>query len=298
MEDGKDGGLEMLNCNVRIPETADMAAVSAERENGETPLSLHSNEEKCGPAMEKFRRIAKKELESLSPFGENGLQDMSRSLNHTEFAFASTPWEQKIITFMRVAEARRTQLLWLAQRVTNNREEAEDIVQEALFKGYKHLAQFRGESMMYTWLVAIVKNVGREWLRSQKGRVLQPLEHLGVGDDVPLLDLLEDSDEDPEQFCERWEMTDILLSEINELDSVCKHALRMCAIEDRSHLEAAQALGVSVSTIKSRLFHGKRILKRAVRQRIGVRDEPRRSLAPGAFVIPMRGGRKSVRTAS
>ena len=133
---------------------------------------------------------------------------------------------------------------------------------------------------MYNLLVAIVKNVGREWLRSQKGRVFQPLEHLGDGDEVPLLDLLQDSYEDPEQFCERWEMANILLSEIDELDSVCKHALKMCAIEERSHLEAANALGVSVSAIKSRLFHGKRMLKRAVRQRTGVRDEPRRSSEP------------------
>jgi RNA polymerase sigma-70 factor (ECF subfamily) len=280
MEDGKDGGLKMLNCSVRIPETADMAAVSAERENGETPLSVHSTQEICGPAMEQFCRIAKKEHESLPQFGENGLEHRTRSQNDAELAFASTTGEQKLITFMRVAEARRTQLLWLAQRVTNNREEAEVIVQEALLKGYRHLAQFRGESMMYTWLVAIVKNVGREWLRSQKGRVLQPLEHLGEGNDVPLLDLLQDSDEDPEQFCERWEMTNILLSEIDELDSVCKRALRMCAIEERSHLEAAQALGVSISAIKSRLFHGKQILKRAVRRRTGVRDEPRRSLQP------------------
>ena len=293
MEDGKDGGPEMLNYSVRIPETAGKAAVFAEREKEETPLSFHSNEEIGRLAMEEFCRIAKKEQELLSQLGENGLEHRSRSLNDAELAFASTTWEQKVITFMRVAEARRAQLLWLAQRVTNSREEAEDLVQEALLKGFKHLAQFRGDSMMYTWLVAIVKNVGREWLRSQKGRVLQPLEHLGVGDDVPLLDLLEDSDEDPEQFCERWEMTNILLSEINELDSVCKHALKMCAIEERSHLEAAQALGVSVSTIKSRLFHGKRILKRAVRQRIGARDEPRRSFGNERFLTPMQGGRKS-----
>lgn len=270
----------MLNYSVRIPETAGKAAVFAERGNGETPLSLHSNEEICGPAIGEFCRIAKKKHESPSQLGENRLEDRSRSLNDAESAFASTTWEQRLITFMRVAEARRTQLLWLAQRVTNNREEAEDIVQEALLKGYKHLAQFRGESMMYTWLVAIVKNVGREWLRSQKGRVLQPLEYIGEGNDVPLLDLLQDSYEDPEQFCERWEMTNILLSEIDELDSVCKHALKMCAIEERSHLEAAHALGVSVSAIKSRLFHGKRILNRAVRKRIGVQDEPRHSLEP------------------
>lgn len=94
MEDGKDGGLKMLNCSVRIPETADMAAVSAERENGETPLSVHSTQEICGPAMEQFCRIAKKEHESLPQFGENGLEHRTRSQNDAELAFASTTGEQ------------------------------------------------------------------------------------------------------------------------------------------------------------------------------------------------------------
>jgi RNA polymerase sigma-70 factor (ECF subfamily) len=78
--------------------------------------------------------------------------------------------------FTRVAEQRRAQLLWLAQRITHDRDEAEDIVQEALFRAFKNLPQFRGESQIGTWLCVIVKNTGREWLRNQKGRVYLSME--------------------------------------------------------------------------------------------------------------------------
>ena len=75
--------------------------------------------------------------------------------------------------------------------------------------------------MMCTWLAAIVQNVGLERLRSQRGRAYLPLEHLRDDDDAPSLDDLRDPHEDPEQSCERWEMSNILLSEIDVLDSVC-----------------------------------------------------------------------------
>lgn len=262
----------MLNSSARISETAEMASISTSREHGKTPVGIEGNEEINRPTVDKVCRVARKGHERHPKPEENRSEERSCNADGTEFGSGSTAWEHKLIAFVQVAEARREQLLWQAQRITNNREEAEDIVQEALLKGFRHLRQFRGESMMCTWLVAILKNVGREWLRSQKVRAFQPLEHLRDRDEVSLLDDLPDPCEDPEQFCERWEVSNILLSEIDELDSVCKHALKMCALEQRSHLEAANALGVSVAAIKSRLFHGKRMLKRAAHLRAGIRD--------------------------
>ncbi len=262
----------MLNSSARIPETAEMAVISASREYGKTPVGIESNEEINTQTVEKQCRVARKGHERHPEPEENQSGESSSNADGAEFGSGSTAWEHKLIAFVQVAESRREQLLWQAQRITNNREEAEDIVQEALLKGFRHLRQFRGESMMCTWLVAILKNVGREWLRTQKMRISQPLEHPRDRDEAPVLDDLPDPCEDPEQFCERWEINNILLSEIEELDSVCKHALKMCALEQRSHLEAANALGVSVAAVKSRLFHGKRMLKCPVHLRAGIRD--------------------------
>src|SRR5215471_9555101 len=95
--------------------------------------------------------------------------------------------EENLDTFIEAAERQRAQLLWLAQRMTPNREEAEDIVQEALMKAFRNLAQFRGDSQMSTWLRAIVQNTARDWLRNRKGRVSLPLEQTHPGDGATLL---------------------------------------------------------------------------------------------------------------
>ena len=264
MEDGKDGGLKMLNCSVRIPATAAMAVLPGVQENGDSSSGFRGKEKIRRPMVDQFCRTARKEHEGLSQPNEDQCQDRSRGVNEALLDSASTAWEQKLITFKGIAEERRELLLSRARRITNNRDDAEDIVQEALLKGFKYLPQFRGESMMYTWLVAIVQNVGHEWLRRQKRRTYIQLGHLRDSDDLPFLDELADPCEDPEHFCERLEMSKLLHSEIDKLKSVCKQALRICVIEERSHLEAANALRTKVSTIKARISRGKRILRRAI----------------------------------
>jgi len=156
--------------------------------------------------------------------------------------------------FMRVAEQRRAQLLWYAQRITNNREEAEDIVQEALLNGFRNLPQFRGESQMGTWLCVIVQNTAVEWLRKQRGQAYLSLEYVRNRDNEPQMLDFPDPSRNPEQFFEYTERARILLSEIDELNSVCKSAIQMCALEEFSHREAANTLGVNAFTMKPRIF--------------------------------------------
>jgi len=177
--------------------------------------------------------------------------------------------EGRLVAFRQLAEQRRAQLLWQAQRMTKNREEAEDIVQEALLKAFKNLPKFRGESQMGTWLGAIVQNAGREWLRRQKGRVYLSLEYVSNGDVGPRVYDCPDPGRNPEQHLERAEMDSILISEIDKLNSTCRCAIQLCALQEISHQEVANALGLTVVAIKSRVFHGKQMLKTAVRRRTG-----------------------------
>jgi RNA polymerase sigma-70 factor (ECF subfamily) len=179
----------------------------------------------------------------------------------------------KVAVFIHVAQHNRRQLLWVAKRMTRDQTEAEDIVQEALLKAFKNLPRFRGESKMVTWLGEIVKNTGREWLRGRRGRVMLSLENVRNSDNDPVLRDFPDPRRGPEQSCVQKELRDILLTEIDGLKAACKTTMKMCALDEISQFEAAIALGVSVASIKSRMFRGKRMLKRAVCRRIGGGDD-------------------------
>lgn len=177
----------------------------------------------------------------------------------------------RLDTFVKAAEQQRSQLLWLAQRATPYREEAEDIVQEALLKAFRNLAQFRGDAQMSTWLRAIVQNTARDWLRNRKGRVCLSLEQTNAPESngAPL-DFPHPA-ENPEEFCEREEMEWLLRTEIEKLNSVSRRAIQLCLIEELSHRAAANALNISVITVKSRVFSGKQRLKRVVRMQMAGR---------------------------
>ncbi len=205
--------------------------------------------------------------------GCNGLEEIFGPVSAADTESWQDAWDGKLAAFLQVVQQRRAQLLRLAQRFAISRDGAEDIVQEALLKAFKHLPQFRGESQMSTWLGVIVLNAGREWVRKRKGRVFLPLEYVRNEDDDPIVFDLPDPGRDPEQSCEHREMEKILLSEIDKLNSVSKRPIQMCALDGFSHLEAANALGVNVFTIKSRIFNGKRMLKRRVCLRAGARND-------------------------
>ncbi|HEY7615467.1 MAG TPA: sigma-70 family RNA polymerase sigma factor, partial [Terriglobales bacterium] len=56
----------------------------------------------------------------------------------------------------------------IAQHITQNREDAEDVVQDAFLKAYSNLGQFQGQSKFYTWLVRIAVNEALMKLRRRR----------------------------------------------------------------------------------------------------------------------------------
>ncbi len=247
----------MLNSNANL----EMGIEIAEPKSAGPGLFFQRDEETRIPTMEGFREMASI-ARVIAPSADESLTIIGKE---NEPGFVGM--DDKLGTLIEAAVQRRAQLLWLAERITNNREEAEDVVQEALLNAFKNLPQFRGESKMSTWLGAIVRNTGIEWMRRKRRRIYLPLEFVRDGEEVSLLDEFPDTQRNPEQLYERWEMGCILLSAIDELGSLCRHPIQICALEERSHMDAANALGVSVRTIKSRIHRGKRLLKRAIQLR-------------------------------
>src|SRR5512133_3252790 len=105
----------------------------------------------------------------------------------------------------------------LAQHVTQNREDAEDVLQETFLKAYEHLDQFQGNSKFYTWLVRIAVNQGLMKLRKRKTDKSVSLDDtIDTGEDTVVREIAA-WDEDPEERYTREELNGILESAVQSL---------------------------------------------------------------------------------
>src|SRR5258707_11590899 len=76
--------------------------------------------------------------------------------------------EGDVNTFEELVKRHDRRLFRIAYGVTHNREDAQDVVQEAFLKAYQHLDQFRGASQLSTWLIRITVNEALTQLRKRR----------------------------------------------------------------------------------------------------------------------------------
>jgi RNA polymerase sigma-70 factor, ECF subfamily len=145
----------------------------------------------------------------------------------------------------------------LAQHVTQNREDAEDVLQETFLKAYEHLDQFRGDSKFYTWIVRIAVNQALMKLRRRKtDKAVSLDETIDTGEDNIVREIAA-WDEDPEQKFSREELGGILDTAVQSLEPLYRSVFVLRDIEDLSTEETAEALDLSVPAVKSRLLRAR-----------------------------------------
>lgn len=151
-------------------------------------------------------------------------------------------------------------VLAVAQRITKNREDAEDVAQECFQKAYLHLGDFQEKSHFATWLTRIVMNEAFMLLRRRR-RVLEG-PPVSSDDDVnSVSEAFVDHRPNPEESYWRRERTELLTEAINRLGPRIRKTIFLRDIEERSVHETAQILGASISTVKSRISRGRRKLR-------------------------------------
>jgi RNA polymerase sigma-70 factor (ECF subfamily) len=144
----------------------------------------------------------------------------------------------------------------LAQNITQNREDAEDVMQEAFLKAYEHLSGFQGNSRFYTWLVRIAVNQALMKLRKRRPNQVSIDEEVNTGEDLIPREI-EDWGPSPEDRYKQTEMSDILSGSIADLDPPFRIVFQLRDIEELSTEETAEALGLSVPAVKSRLLRAR-----------------------------------------
>jgi len=145
----------------------------------------------------------------------------------------------------------------LAKHITQSDEDAEDVLQEAFLKAYEHLPDFQGQSKFYTWIVRIAVNEALMKLRKRKSDRTVPLdEPLDTGEDTVVREIAV-WDDDPEQRYSREELAGILDEAVQSLRPAFRTVFVLRDIEEMSTEETADALGISVPAVKSRLLRAR-----------------------------------------
>ena len=152
--------------------------------------------------------------------------------------------------YEKVAMAEMAVLYRVAKRLSRDASDAEDLVGQALLAGAKAWENFDGRYAR-SWLIKILTN---EYLAMKRKRSVRP-------ETVTLADTFDPPTDGLAQEVENRALTGELLKELDALPEEYRLAVALCDVEEMAYQEAADALGVPVGTVRSRLFRGRRILR-------------------------------------
>lgn len=172
--------------------------------------------------------------------------------------------------FEKVVDEYQRRLYGFALRMTGNREDAEEIVQDSFVRAYRALnkmsSEQRDELRLQPWLYTITLNVTRNRLRSKRPSSVA-LDALADPDA-----LLRESNEgppQPEAIVERNAEVALVEQALMQLPMHLRAAATLRFIEGRSHPEIAEILHQPIGTVKSHVHRAVRILRRILGPQIG-----------------------------
>src|SRR5271157_1265156 len=141
-------------------------------------------------------------------------------------------------------------------RVCGNREDAEDVLIEALLKAYRHLDQLRESAAFRAWLAQIAKRVC--WQLKERESLLPLLQ----------LSMLEDEGREmpgteppPDVQLARQQMKQLLKEAVETLPPLYRPVYELCEVEDLRGDEVAERLGISRAAMKSRLHRARDLVR-------------------------------------
>jgi RNA polymerase sigma-70 factor (ECF subfamily) len=193
------------------------------------------------PALgEEFKGLDEKSLVAAAKYGQNAAFDV-------------------------LCERLAPRILRALHRITNNREDAEDALQDSFLSAYLHIAEFDGRSAFSTWLTRIAINSALMKLR--KKRTSHEISLDGSADSVAKPEFWEFPDQapNPERRYAQEERENILRGAISALRPTIRKVVELQQLQEHSMKETAAMIGISVPATKARLFHARAALRKAPR---------------------------------
>jgi RNA polymerase sigma-70 factor (ECF subfamily) len=169
----------------------------------------------------------------------------------------------------------------MALSYMKNREDAEDVAQEAFVRAFRKLSSFRAESKFSTWLISITINEARTRLRRQALVRMEPLDQLPDEDKGISPALLRDWREIPSEAVERDEVRVLIQRAVEQLPEIYRQVFLLRDVEELTINETAEALNISIPSVKVRLHRARMMLQKQLAPQLRtVNRTPKRRLLP------------------
>ena len=175
----------------------------------------------------------------------------------SELAFVQAAKKGDLEAFSQLVKRYDRNVFRIAQHITHNEEDAQDVVQDAFLKAYQNLDQFQGNSKFYTWLVRIAVNEALMKLRRRRTDRTVSIDEDVETDEGTMPREVADWSPNPEQLYGQAELGDILKKTIQGLPPGFRTVFVLRDVEGLSTEETAEMLELSIPAVKSRLLRAR-----------------------------------------
>ncbi len=192
---------------------------------------------------------------------EQGVPDEERDTHTAENALIAKILSGHAEHFMALVRPHQRTVYATALSLLGNKDDAEDVVQNALLNAFSHLNQFRRESAFGTWLIQITINeVRMRWRKDRRAEMIS-LGHASDGDANYIPRDFQDWREIPSEALERAEVRETLLKALASIAQHYREAFVLRDIQELSITETASVLGISRGAVKTRLRRARLMLR-------------------------------------
>lgn len=150
----------------------------------------------------------------------------------------------------------------MALSYMKNEADAEDVAQQAFVRAFRKLSSFRAESKFSTWLISITINEARTCLRRQALVRMESLDQMPDEDRGVSPALLRDWREIPSEAVERDEVRVLIQRAVELLPDIYREVFLLRDVEELTVRETAEALNVSIPSVKVRLHRARMMLQK------------------------------------
>lgn len=157
-------------------------------------------------------------------------------------------------------------------RMVGNRQEAEDLSQEAFIRAYNNISKFDSDRKFSTWLFRIATNLSIDSLRRKKPSVSLDAEIPGT-EGLALNTLLPGNTVPPDEQIIKAETEQWIQKEIGTLPDKYRSAVILKYVEDLSLREISEIMNLPVGTVKTRVHRGREMLRKNLKESRGGRND-------------------------